>query len=103
MNKYGAEFFGTFWLVLGGCGRDISRSRNRLARGRTRIRTDSADNGLCDRPHLRLPPESSGFNRALGRGAIPGERPRTLYRLPGAGPYRCRRYSLPHSLWKGRI
>ncbi|NDY71711.1 aquaporin Z [Desulfobacter hydrogenophilus] len=20
MNKYGAEFFGTFWLVLGGCG-----------------------------------------------------------------------------------
>ncbi len=20
MRKYGAEFFGTFWLVLGGCG-----------------------------------------------------------------------------------
>jgi hypothetical protein len=20
MSKYGAEFFGTFWLVLGGCG-----------------------------------------------------------------------------------
>ena len=20
MNKYGAEFLGTFWLVLGGCG-----------------------------------------------------------------------------------
>ena len=20
MNRYGAEFFGTFWLVLGGCG-----------------------------------------------------------------------------------
>ena len=20
MKKYGAEFFGTFWLVLGGCG-----------------------------------------------------------------------------------
>jgi len=20
MTKYGAEFFGTFWLVLGGCG-----------------------------------------------------------------------------------
>ena len=20
MNKYGAEFVGTFWLVLGGCG-----------------------------------------------------------------------------------
>ena len=20
MNKYGAEFIGTFWLVLGGCG-----------------------------------------------------------------------------------
>ena len=20
MQKYGAEFFGTFWLVLGGCG-----------------------------------------------------------------------------------
>ncbi len=23
MNKYGAEFFGTFWLVLGGCGSAI--------------------------------------------------------------------------------
>lgn len=20
MKKYGAEFFGTFWLLLGGCG-----------------------------------------------------------------------------------
>ena len=20
MNRYGAEFLGTFWLVLGGCG-----------------------------------------------------------------------------------
>lgn len=23
MQKYGAEFFGTFWLVLGGCGRAV--------------------------------------------------------------------------------
>jgi len=23
MKKYGAEFFGTFWLVLGGCGNAV--------------------------------------------------------------------------------
>jgi len=26
MNKYGAEFFGTFWLVLGGCGAAVLSS-----------------------------------------------------------------------------
>ena len=26
MNKYGAEFFGTFWLVLGGCGSAVLAS-----------------------------------------------------------------------------
>ena len=24
MKQYGAEFFGTFWLVLGGCGSAVS-------------------------------------------------------------------------------
>ena len=45
MHKYGADFFGTFWLVLGGCGsaviaaafpalRSISSSAaNRVSRG----------------------------------------------------------------------
>jgi aquaporin Z len=27
MNKYGAEFFGTFWLVLSGCGSAVLASQ----------------------------------------------------------------------------
>jgi aquaporin Z len=28
MQKYGAEFFGTFWLVLGGCGSAVLAAKN---------------------------------------------------------------------------
>ena len=36
MNKYGAEFFGTFWLVLGGCGSAVLAAAFPGARHRPR-------------------------------------------------------------------
>ena len=79
MKKYGAEFFGTFWLVLGGCGSAVLAAAFPdvgigFARRRAGVRPDGADHGLRDRAHLRLPPESGGLHRPLGRRALPGAR-----------------------------
>ena len=75
MRPYGAEFFGTFWLVLGGCGSAVLAAAFpnvgigllgvALAFGLTR-----ADDGLRHRAHLRLPPQSGGVDRPLGRRPV---------------------------------
>ncbi len=72
MKKYGAEFFGTFWLVLGGCGSavlaaafpDVGIGLLGVVAG---LRPDRADHGLRHRAHLRLPPQSGGLDRPVGR------------------------------------
>ena len=88
MRKYGAEFFGTFWLVLGGCGSAVlaaafPRRRHRAARRVAGLRPDGADDGLRHRPHLRLPPEPGGVGRPVGRRPLPGEGTGALHRRAG--------------------
>ena len=81
MKQYGAEFFGTFWLVLGGCGSAVLAAafperRHRPARRVAGLRPDGADDGLRHRPHLGLPPEPGGVDRPVGRRALPGRQAR---------------------------
>ena len=71
-GKLAAEFIGTFWLVFGGCGSavlaaafpEVGIGLLGVVAG---VRAHRPDNGLCDRPHLRLPPQSGGHDRPLGR------------------------------------
>ena len=72
MNRYGAEFLGTFWLVLGGCGSAVaggrvSRRRDRPARCLFRVRPDRADDGLHRRAHLGRPLQPRGVDRSRRR------------------------------------
>ena len=78
MKQYTAEFLGTFWLVLGGCGSAVLAAafperRHRPARRVAGLRPDGADDGLRDRPHLGLPSQSGGVDRPVGRRALSGE------------------------------
>ena len=77
MKQYGAEFFGTFWLVLGGCGSAV------LAAGVPELGIGYLGVALafglsvltmaCHRPDLRRPPEPRGIGRPVGRRALPGQ------------------------------
>lgn len=64
-NRLAAEFIGTLWLVLGGCGSlcwpplfpvaippILSHRFRRCVAG---FWLDRTDYGLCHRPHFRLP------------------------------------------------
>ena len=71
-NKLAAEFIGTFWLVLGGCGSAVLAAKfpevgHRLCRGLPGLWPDRFDDGLRGRAHL---------GRALqpGRHGRPGRR-----------------------------
>ena len=73
-----AEFFGTFWLVFGGCGPPcwIRHSRswasafyNRSGAG---LRADRAYDGIRYRSHFGMSFGSRGFSRTSGREAISG-------------------------------
>lgn len=74
-----AEFFGTFWLVMGGCGTAV------LAAGFPQLGVGFAGVALAfgltlltivlrDRPHFRLPHQSSGDLRPRGGRTVPGQR-----------------------------
>ena len=74
-----AEAIGTFWLTFAGCGSAVIAAAFpdvgigllgvSLAFGLT-----VADHGLCDRPHLGLPPQPGRHGRARGRRALPEAR-----------------------------
>ena len=58
MNRYGAEFVGTFWLVLGGCGSAVLAAAFPdvgigLLGVSLRLRPDGPDHGVRDWTHLR--------------------------------------------------
>ena len=75
MKKYAAEFIGTFWLVLGGCGSAVLAAAFpdvgigllgvSLAFGLT-----VPDYGICHRPYLRVSLEPRGVHRTLRRAAF---------------------------------
>jgi len=104
LNRMSAEFFGTFWLVLGGCGSAV------LAAAFPNVgigllgyrwpRPDGADHGLRHRPYFRLPSQSGGFAGSLGRGAFSRQRPHPLTSpLPGPGRHRRSRHTLLDRQW----
>ena len=67
-HRVAAEFIGTLWLVLGGCGSAVLAGTFPqygigFAGVLARLRIDGADDGLRDRPRLGLPPEPSGLAR----------------------------------------
>ncbi len=86
-KRAAAEFFGTFWLVFGGCGSAVLAagvpSGHRLRRRRLRLRTHCPHHGLRHRPHLRLPFESRRLDRPRRRQALPGIRTSRLHHRPG--------------------
>ena len=78
MKKYFAEFFGTFWLVFGGCGSAVLAAAYpelgigfagvALAFGLT-----CTDHGLRRRPHFRRPLQSCRFRRPFIGGRFNGK------------------------------
>src|SRR5262249_32264846 len=58
----------------------LSGPRNRIRWGCAGVRADGANDGLRDRAHLRLPPESGGFDRTVGRGPFFSGEAGALYR-----------------------
>jgi hypothetical protein len=104
-NKLFAEFFGTFWLVFGGCGSAVLRRcsylgrlarqpRHRLRRRIAGVRPHRDDHGLCHRPHLRLPPQPRRHDRPCRQRATPGLRGHPLHHRPGDRRHRRRRGAL---------
>ena len=68
-KRAAAEFFGTFWLVFGGCGAAVLAAGFPdvgigFARRRPGFRPYRAHHGLRHRTHFRLPFQSRGERRA---------------------------------------
>ena len=98
MKRYGAEFFGTFWLVLGGCGSAV------LAAGFPGVGIGLVGVALAfgltvltmayaHRPHFRLPSESGGVAWTWwSAGRFPAEDlPRYIDRAGARRDHRRRR------------
>jgi hypothetical protein len=96
-----AEFFGTAWLVFGGCGAAVlaaglPRSRHRFCRCRPGLRPHPAHHGLRHRPHLRMPPQSRRLRRPRSGQALSSLPAAALHRGAGARRNRRRGDSLRH-------
>jgi aquaporin Z len=79
-KRAAAEFFGTFWLVFGGCGSAVLAAasiadpwalQHRLRRRLPRLRPHRAHHGLRHRPRLGLPPQPRRLRRPRRRQALP--------------------------------
>ena len=87
------------WHVLAGPGRlrqrrargRVSRCGHRPAWGFAGLRPDGADDGLCHRPHLGLPPQPRCFGGPVAGRAVSGSQAGALHRGAGAGRHRRRR------------
>ena len=107
MKQYGAEFFGTFWLVSGVV---VVRFWLRLFRGsvlgyfgRPCVWSNRIDDGLCDWSHFGLPPQSGCLDRIMGGRAFPGRQTAAVHHC--ATPWgHCRgRCPLPDRYRQGRF
>ena len=77
-RKLAAEFFGTFWLVFGGCGSAVlaaafPHSASALSASLWRSASRS-DHGLCRRRHFRRPLQSRRLARACVASHFPWQR-----------------------------
>ncbi len=77
MRQYAAELVGTFWLVLGGCGSAVLAAafpEVGINRGVFGVWSYGRYDGVCDRAHLRLPPESGRIHRLVRGGPLPANK-----------------------------
>ena len=107
LKKLAAEFIGTAWLVLGGCGAAVLAAAFpqlgigfvgvALAFGLT-VLTMAYAIGHVSGCHLN----PAGVGRPVGRRALSGQRPARLHHRPGAGRHRRRRRALSDRQRQGR-
>ena len=76
-KRLAAEFMGTLWLVLGGCGSavlagSVPESRHRHPGRCPGFRSHGPDHGLCHRTDLRLSSQSCGVVGLVDGGPLPG-------------------------------
>ena len=93
-RKLAAEFIGTFWLVLGGCGsavlgRRIPARRHRTARRLVGLWSDCRDHGIHDRTRLGLSFESGRHFRPGAWRPPPGQGNAALLDRAGSWRHRC--------------
>ena len=108
MKQYGAEFFGTFWLVsrrmrqrsARGC---IPQRGHRLARCVPRVRSHSPDDSVRHRSRIRWSPQPCRIRRPAGRRSIPIESAVALRRRPSARWGGRRGCPLRNCQWQGRF